>query len=460
MLKPILVISFVAASATACSGSGTSSGTVGSASAAVTGHVAPGTGSDATGFGGPSAVKSSVTVSAATIAADGTTVSVATGPVAADGTFTLDVPVHAGPTLFQALDASGTVVVSAVLEDTLVEGKAAIVQPLSTESSVEAAVLVTMAAAGTEVAEIDIPAIRARIDAATAMVVQGDAAGQVNQATADVKALAVATLAAQKSQQASLTAAAVDWAAYVAAELQAADALTAALDANTAAAAQASADFTAALAALDAQFGLSPANAAQAVTNASASAQAALAAEQVSTALTDAFDHVQAMRESVALTAAMTEAFTTAVAPAAVMTQLQAAGTSLTTQVGAATNAAGVSAAFDAWRTTVRGTTTGTGGLVATLFGPTISATPAYVTTITTLLSNDAALETTLAASAVASESAAGVVDATKLAGLVSQAYATFDSGIQMAVTGSTVGFVGADAALMSSVFVSSKGSF
>jgi hypothetical protein len=460
MLKPILVISLVAVSAAACNGSGSSSsGTVGSSSAAVTGHVAQGTGTDTTGFGGPSSVESSVTISAATIAADGTTASIANGPVASDGTFTLDVPVHAGPTLFQALDASGTVVVTAVLEDTLVEGKAATVQPLSTESSVEAAVLVAMAAAGTEVAQIDIPAIRARIDAATAMVVHSDAA-QASQAKADVKALAVATLAAQMSQRASLTAAAVDWAQYVAAELQAADALTAALDANDAATAQARADFTAALAALDAKFGLSPAVAAQAVTNASASAKAAIAAEPISTALTDAFDHEQAMRDSEAMNAAVTEAFTTADAPAAVMTQLQAASTTLVTQVDAATDAAGVSAAFDAWRTTVRGTTAGTGGLVAMVVGPTLSATPAYVATITTLLSNDATLQTTLASSAVASESAAGVVDATKLAGLVSQAYATFASSIQTAVTSSTAGFVGADATLMSSVFVSSMGSF
>jgi hypothetical protein len=469
MLKPVLFFSLFAASIAACNGSDNEGGTTGgqggktaSSSAALTGHVSNGTGSDVLDFGGPSAVKSSVKVSALTIDASGDTTSIAQGTVSADGSYTLEVPVHVGPTLVEALDSKGAVVVRAILEDALVAGKTVMVQPMTTESSVEAAVLLEMTQAGTLLGDIDLVGLRAQIDTATAMVVQADAATQVIEATADVHALAVAVLAAQMSQQASLEAAVVDATAYAAAELAAADALTAALDASDGAAAQASADaaFTAALAALDGQFGLDAAAAQSAATDAAQSAQSAIAAVSTSTALMNAFDHTQAMVESVATTAAMAEAFTKAAAPVAVMQQLQTVNTDLINQVSEATDAAGLAAAFDAWRTAVRGTVTGMGGLLATLLGDPLTATAAYTTTVNALMALDAPLQTTLDGSAVASENAAGAIDATKLAGLVAEAYATFDAGAQAAVMSSTIVFVPGQSALMTSVFVSSQTSF
>ncbi len=65
-----------------------------------------------------------------------------------------------------------------------------------------------------------------------------------------------------------------------------------------------------------------------------------------------------------------------------------------------------------------------------------------------------------LAASAAASKNAAGAVDPTKLAGLVARAYATFNTSVQAAVTGSTITFAGTDGTLMSSAIVTSQGSF
>ena len=46
------------------------------------------------------------------------------------------------------------------------------------------------------------------------------------------------------------------------------------------------------------------------------------------------------------------------------------------------------------------------------------------------------------------------------LAGMVAQAYATFDTGVKAGVTSSTLTFAGNDSALMTSVFVTSQGSF
>jgi hypothetical protein len=466
MLKPVLFFSLFAASVVACNSNnegGSTSGEGGktaTSSAALSGHVANGSGSDVLDFGGPGAVQSTVTVSALTIDASGVTTSVAHVAVSPGGSYTLDVPVHAGPTLVEALDSKGAVVVRAILEDALVAGKTVMVQPMNTQSSVQAAVLLEMTQAGTLLDDVDLVGLRARIDAATAMVVHDDAVTAVGDATADVQALGVAVLAAQMSQQASLDAAVVDATAYAAAELAAANALTAALDAADGSPAQANADFTAALAALDGQFGLDAAAAASAATNASASAESAIAAVSTSMVLVDAFDHAQAMVESVAVTAAMVEAFTTATAPAAVMTQLETANTNLLEQVSAATDATTLATAFDMWRTTVRGTAAGTGGLLATVLGGTLTATAAYTTTVTALMALDAPLQTALGASAAASEDPAGAVDATTLAGLVAQAYATFDAGVQSAVTDSMIVFVPGESVLTTSVFVSSQTSF
>jgi hypothetical protein len=52
------------------------------------------------------------------------------------------------------------------------------------------------------------------------------------------------------------------------------------------------------------------------------------------------------------------------------------------------------------------------------------------------------------------------VIDPTTLAGLVAGAYATFDAGVAAGVSGSTLTFAGTDGALMTSVFVTSQGSF
>jgi hypothetical protein len=465
MRKSTLIFSLFAASVVGCGSSGASStggegGTSSAQSAVIAGHVANGTGSDAVAFGGPSAVQSSVTVSALTIDASGTATSIAQGPVSSDGTYTLDVPVHSGPTLVETLDAKGAVVARAILEDALVVGKTVMVQPITTESSVEAAVLLEMTQTGAMLADIDLVALRARIDATTAMVVQADAVAQASQAKTDVEALAVATLAAQMSQQASLAAANVSATTYAAGELAAADALTAALNVNGAAAAPADAAFTAALAALDTQVGLDAAAVASLETNAAASAQSAIAAVSTSMALTNAFDHAQAMIESAASAAAMVEAFTKATAPATVMTDLQTANAALISQVSAATDTATLATAFETWRTAVRGTTAGTGGLLATVLGATIIATPAYLTTVGSIMALDAPLQTALGASAAASENTAGAVDASTLAGLVAKAYATFGAGVQAAVTSSTTTFVAGESALTSSVFVSSQASF
>jgi hypothetical protein len=72
----------------------------------------------------------------------------------------------------------------------------------------------------------------------------------------------------------------------------------------------------------------------------------------------------------------------------------------------------------------------------------------------------DATLQAALTASVAASKDAAGSIDATKLAGLVTQAYTTFNASVQAGVTTSAIGLTTKDNALMTSVFVNSSANF
>ncbi len=252
-------------------------------------------------------------------------------------------------------------------------GQAVTVQPLTTESSVEAAVLLQMVGGGTALADVDLVGLRANVDAGTASVVQAHAADQASEATADIQALAVAALAAQASQAASLKAASIDATAYAAAELEAADTLTAAVNADATATTQANAAFTASLAGLDTKLGMSAAAAAAAATNASASAQQAIAAGSSSADLKAAFDLTQATIESLATTTALGRSFTPANASASVMALLETGDTDLVASVGTAADAAAVTTAFATWRAAVQGP----GGLIEAVLGGAITATPA-----------------------------------------------------------------------------------
>jgi hypothetical protein len=425
-------------------------------SAPLTGTIVVGSGTDAAGFGGPSAVSSSTHVAAVTINADGSTTPVAQARVAPGGEYSLDVPVHAGPTLVQALDASGAVVASAVLEDSLVAGKSVMVQPVTTESSVQAAVLLQMAATGRAVADIDLVELRARIDTATAAIVQAHAADPTTEATADIRAIATAMLVAQASRSASLSAAHVDAAAYAAAEQKAADALTAALNADPAGAAQARATFMQSVATLGTWLGMDAEASASVATSASASSQEAIASGSSSPELIAAFDVAQARLESLAVTAAATEAFAGAGASAVVMQRLQTASTTLVSRVGASTDAAALASAFDTWRASLHGPS----GLVADVVGGVVTGAPSYSVMLSALTSIDATLQSSLATSATASASTSGEVDPTRLAGLVAQAYATFEANVRAAVVAVGPVMGGSDATFVTSVVVTSRASF
>jgi hypothetical protein len=470
MIKPILFISLLAATATSmgCSSStdstgnggsdGSGGGTVGTESAALSGHITKGSGSDAAAFGGPSAITSSSEVSAFTIDASGKPVSIGHGSVDANGAYSIDVPAGAGPTILEALDAKGNVVARAILEDVRVAKEKLTVQPMTTESSVEAAVLLAMAAQGTAAADIDAVGIRARIDGATAAVVQQHAADQASEANDDIDALASAVMAAQASEQAFLAKAGVAWTSYLKGELAAADTLTASLNGDASGSAKADAAFTSDLAALNGKLGLDAAASAAMAMDVSASARETLGAMSRSNDLTLAFARTEALVESAADAASMTEAFTKANASSTVMEALQAADTALVTHVVDATDSAALTSAFATWRTALRGTNAGAEGLLGKVLGTTITSSASYATTVTAILALDSGFQAALDAS-VSTAEGSDSIDASKLAASIAKAYASFDASVQSKVTGS-LSLNAKNTALMTSVFIGAEGTF
>ncbi|HWL84317.1 MAG TPA: hypothetical protein VNO21_00765, partial [Polyangiaceae bacterium] len=166
--------------ATGCS-SGTSApdpGSGGSESAAsqnaalsmVTGHVTnDGAGSTDWGLGGAKTIDVARTINISTINPDGTLKGLVQGAIDGLGGYSVKVPTDAKMMIVQALDASGKVVGSAILEAAAsAVGQAALAAPINTQSSLQAQALLDIAGTLKGSASLSanlVAQIRARIDA-------------------------------------------------------------------------------------------------------------------------------------------------------------------------------------------------------------------------------------------------------------------------------------------------------
>ena len=154
--------------------------------------------------------------------------------IQASGRYSLEVPSGMEEVILQAVDAEGEVIAAAILESSGAAGETVTSTPMTTESSVEAMVYIEMIAQGASAAEANAIDLRARLDRDTAAAVKAtmDAQGDFE---ADIRALAQATIAAQRAeiqayQQAGVT---TTQEALFDAELAASQSLSAALDAES-----------------------------------------------------------------------------------------------------------------------------------------------------------------------------------------------------------------------------------
>jgi hypothetical protein len=299
-------------------------------------------------LGGSGSVAAATQVRASTVGPDGTLTVVAEGKLEARGQYTLDVPAGEEHLVLQAVDASGQVVASALLEATS-EGSDAVAPPMDGESSLEAEIYAQMMADRAQAETVDMVDVRARITAHMAAAARQGAS--TNDAFRQrVKALADAVRAAQQTELEMYAKAGVQTSqdALFQAELSAAAELNAALDAGRSAE-EAYDKFHAGLRAAAERLGAKVEQQAQGERAASASfratVKARLSAEDTKP-LADAALRASAGLEARASEAALTSLLVAANATDEAKQQAVTASTSLRGQVRASTTAAAAAQAF------------------------------------------------------------------------------------------------------------------
>ncbi|HEX8700550.1 MAG TPA: hypothetical protein VF815_16995, partial [Myxococcaceae bacterium] len=103
------------------------------------------------GLGGSGTVSAVTMVRASTVGSGGQLTLVGEAEVSAQGSYTLEVPAEEQRLVIQAVNSSGTVLASALLDASGEAGSEEVAPPMDSESSLEAEVFVQMVADGAQV---------------------------------------------------------------------------------------------------------------------------------------------------------------------------------------------------------------------------------------------------------------------------------------------------------------------
>lgn len=310
------------------------------------GQQEQGLGDGAPVLGGEGTVAAASKVQASSVGSGGRLDMLAEADVEANGNYTLELPPGSERVVIAAVDSSGKVVASALL-DAAVEGERT-APPMTSESSLEAEVFVRMVMDGASVEAVDTVDLRSRINTEVAEAVKAEASAEAQKSVA---ALAAAVRAAQEAEVKAYAeaGATISQQALFQASLEASAALDAALDAGSRSAADAYADFFAALRAatpeLDEKEEAEGERAASAAFRATVEARLS-SGSNASTA--DAAVRAAASLEARAATVAVDAILRAASATDATLTRARAAATALHASLSSAASA---SAAAQAWAT-------------------------------------------------------------------------------------------------------------
>lgn len=388
-------------------------------------------------LGGQGSVAAANKVRVSRLRSDGTLQQVGEGSIGAGGAFEVTVSAAGEQRLIvQALDVAGEVRASAILEQAAQTGATAVIAPLSTETSVEAEVLIRLAAQGVALAECNAVDLRARINAQTAAAVKGSSDQE-----ARLKALAEAVAAAQRAQLEAYAEAGVttSQSALFEAQLGAAASLNAALDAaaaDRARAEQAYADFLAAWEAKTRATAGDAKRAARGERAASVAFRATIATRaQADGAVVDAAVRQAAALEARAASQAIEAVLSAGGATQGTLDTVAAAGASLRASLAASTSAAATASAWTTYRASVLGTTS----LSTSVLGTYLEVNAATEASVQSALSAcataaaqlDASLDAAVDATLAAEDR---TVDAQGLAVGISAALAAFDASLQAQV--------------------------
>lgn len=403
--------------------------TDGGGTARVEGRITDAGGAQARSFGGEGTASAATLVRASAVAADGSLELLAEAQVNADATYALELPANEHGVVVEAVSASGEVLASAILESTGGPGERAIVTPIDSESSLEAAVYVQMIARGAAPGEANPIDLRARITSELALAVR-IAHDRGDDVSAVVVALADAVRAAQETEvamygragtsisQADLFALEVSASAELSAELHGGASADAAYDA-----------FFEALASAAAEAGATAEEQARAEAAASASFRASIEARLSA-------EGTAPMREAALLAAASIEAraqeratlrlMALGEAGADVRSRTAEAAADVRASISAAATADAAASAYAEFAAEIRGEAGVEGSILGAYLGVDLvtgaSAQAAVEASATAAAQLDAAIDVAVAASIAAS----GAVDTRALAADVAAAYGAY----------------------------------
>lgn len=416
----------------------------GGGGANVKGHVSDNQGSQMqsttaglTGLGGQGTTTAATKANAYSVAADGSLSLVASADVDAQGNYALTVPDGAEKLVIQATDKGGAVLASAIAVKAGTAANPEQLQPMTSETSLEAQVLVSMVKQGVSVDEANAIDVETRIstELAAQFAAQVKAGADISQSVAS---LATAIAAAEKTELAAYSkeSIAVSQSAIFEAEVQAATALDAQL-VGGADAQQAYQSFFTAIAqakqslGIDAKVQSKGERDSGAAFNLTVNAQLGGSTHPATAAIADAAIRTEAALEARTSAAAINAILAAGNASATASSAASQAVTSLKAQVGAADNVAADAKAF----TTFAATVSGSANLSTSVLGTYLAVGSSNAFTVQNVVNASATAATQLDSGIDSAFTAAGgataTLDLSTLADQLATAYSSFDAAIQ-----------------------------
>lgn len=388
-------------------------------------------------FGGSGSANATTTVRVSRIAQDGTLQTVGEAKVSAGGEYEVELSALKEIKLIaQAIDASGKVRGSVIIEASGAQGETVVASPIDTESSVEAEVLQKMVSQGVTLSEANAIDLRARINAQMAEAVKAS-----SDAAARIKALAEAVASAQRAQVEAHGAAGVpvSQAALFDLQLDAAAKLNEALDAapDKAAKERAYEDFVAQVQAKTRERAGNAKTAAQGERAASIAFRATVKARlQASSAqaldpVADAAGRQAAALEARAATAAADAILKAGGAAQIHLDALKIAANTLHADLASASSIAGSAQAYSSFRASVVGSSSVSGSVVGRYLEVNSLTAASVQATVNASANAAAELDASLSAAVTASIKASEAIDFDALAKQIVSALKTFDSAVK-----------------------------
>jgi hypothetical protein len=421
------------------------------------GQQQQGLGEGAPALGGEGTVAAASKVQASSVGSGGQLSVLADAEVGANGSYTLELPPGSERVVLEAVDSSGKVVASALLDATVEGEDTRTAPPMGSESSLEAEVFVRMVKDGASVESVDTVDLRSRINTelAQSVVAESDADAQKS-----VGALAAAVRAAQEAEvkayaQAGFT---TSQEALFHASLEASAALDAALDAGTKSAKDAYAEFYAALRAATPE--VDEKEEAEAERAASASFRITVdgrLSTGSSAGTADAAVRSAASLEAYAAEAAVEAILRGANAADTTLAKARAAASALHANLTSATNASAAAQAWAAYSVSLASSSNVSASIVGTQLGVNATNQAALQGSIDASARASATLNTSLGL-ALELVSVTGTINTTAVAEQVVKSFSTYNAAVR--AQAQALSAFGANAAPAVELLLIAEGSF